>query len=152
MPQILNWTEDWACFRPFQNLQTIWALSFSSMFRIIVLQEGGSPYMSQISGRLKQVFLQNFPVFSTIHHSLNSDKFPNPCRVFLDGEKVCTEDLLPFVWGVSHMPFGEPFKSAMGFFIFYFFMSTLPSSQALRIASSGLMNIIPVFSVELSAP
>ena len=32
------------------------------------------------SQRLKQVSLKNFPVFSTIQHSFNSDQFPSPCR------------------------------------------------------------------------
>ena len=36
-------------------------------------------YESQISGRLKQVSLKNFPVFSAIHHSFNSDQFLSPC-------------------------------------------------------------------------
>ena len=50
------------------------------MLRVIVLLEGEPPSQSQISGRLKQVSLKNFPVFSTIHHSLNSDQFPSPCQ------------------------------------------------------------------------
>ncbi|MGH0151073.1 UNVERIFIED_CONTAM: hypothetical protein FKN15_027343 [Acipenser sinensis] len=53
---------------------------FSSMLRVIVLLEGEPPSQSQISGRLKQVSLKNFPVFSSIHHSFNSDQFPSPCR------------------------------------------------------------------------
>ncbi|MGH0165412.1 UNVERIFIED_CONTAM: hypothetical protein FKN15_049235 [Acipenser sinensis] len=53
---------------------------FSSMLRVIVLLEGEPPSQSQISGRLKQVSLKNFPVFSAIHHSFNSDQFPSPCR------------------------------------------------------------------------
>ncbi|MGH0132282.1 UNVERIFIED_CONTAM: hypothetical protein FKN15_033923 [Acipenser sinensis] len=50
------------------------------MLRVIVLLEGEPPSQSQISGRLKQVSLKNFPVFSAIHHSFNSDQFPSPCR------------------------------------------------------------------------
>jgi hypothetical protein len=37
--------------------------------------EGEHPSQTQISGRLKHVSLMNFPVFSAIHHSLNSDQF-----------------------------------------------------------------------------
>ena len=50
------------------------------MLRVIVLLEGEPPSQSQISGRLKQVILKNFPVFSAIHHSFNSDQLPSPCR------------------------------------------------------------------------
>ncbi|MGH0136322.1 UNVERIFIED_CONTAM: hypothetical protein FKN15_021728 [Acipenser sinensis] len=50
------------------------------MLRVIVLLEGEPPSQSQIFGRLKHVSLKNFPVFSTIHHSFNSDQFPSPCR------------------------------------------------------------------------
>ena len=52
---------------------------FSSLLRVIVLLEGEPPSQSQISERLKQVSLKNFPVFSAIHHSFNSDQFPSPC-------------------------------------------------------------------------
>ena len=51
---------------------------FRSMLRVIVLLEAEPPSQSQISWRLKQVSLKNFPVFSAIHHSFNSDQFPNP--------------------------------------------------------------------------
>ena len=50
------------------------------MLRVIVLLEGEPQSQSQISGRLKQVFLKNFPVFSTIQYFLNSDQFPSPCH------------------------------------------------------------------------
>ena len=114
---------------------------FSSMLRVIVLLEGEPPSQSQISGRPKQVSLNNFPVFSTIHHSLNSDQFPVPgdekqwiCHyhaslwgwcsrcdercwvcdrhsIFLDGQKaqslIWPEYLSPYIWGVSHILFGD---------------------------------------------
>ena len=47
----------------------------------IVLLEGEPPSQSQISGRLKQVSLNNFPVFSTIQHSFNSDQFLSHCQL-----------------------------------------------------------------------
>jgi hypothetical protein len=93
----------------------------------------------------KQVSLQNFPVFSAIHHSFNCDQLPSPCRwktspqhdaattmlhcrdvvlgwwgvgfapdiAFslmaknLNFSLIWPEYLLPYVWGVSYMPFGE---------------------------------------------
>ena len=45
------------------------------MLRVIVLLEGEPPFQSQISGRMKHVSLKNFPVFSAIHFSFNSDQF-----------------------------------------------------------------------------
>ena len=48
------------------------------MLSVIVLLEGEPPPQSQISGRLKQVSLKNFPVFSAIHHTFNSVQFPSP--------------------------------------------------------------------------
>ena len=45
---------------------------FRSMLRVIVLLEGEPPSQSQISGRLNQVSLKNFSVFSSIHHSFHS--------------------------------------------------------------------------------
>ena len=118
---------------------------FSSMLRGIVLLEGQPPSQSEISGRLKQ----NFPLFSTIHHSFNSDQLPSPCRwkniptawccgwcsrgdgrcwvcarhsIVLDGQKakfslIWSEYLLPYVWGVSHMPFGEHQTRLLIFFL-----------------------------------
>jgi hypothetical protein len=51
------------------------------MLRVIVLLEGEPPSQSEISGRLKYISLKNFPVFSAIHHSFNSDQFPSPCQL-----------------------------------------------------------------------
>ena len=125
-------------------------------FRVIVLLEGEPPSQSQISGRLKQVCLENFPVFSAMHHSFISVSFHTPCRwktspqhdaattMLHCGDSVLwvmggvgfapdiafslmakkvnfnlswPEYLLPYVWGVSHMPFG---KHQMCLLIFYF--------------------------------
>ena len=119
---------------------------FSSMLSAIVLLEDEPPSQSQISGRLKHVSLKNFPVYSAIHHSFNSDQFPSPCRWKTSPQHDaattmlhCGDDALgvmrgvgfapdiafslvakniefsliwpkypfPYVWGVSHMPFGE---------------------------------------------
>ncbi len=139
---------------------------FSSMLRVIVLLEGEPLSQSQISGRLKQVSLKNFPVFSAIHHSFNSDQFPSPCRwktspqhdaattmlhcgdgvlgvmrgvgfapdiaFSLMGKKlnfslIWPEYLLPYVWGVSHMPFGEHQTCLLIFFFKqWLFLATLP--------------------------
>ena len=109
---------------------------FSSMLRVIVLLEGEPPSQSQISGSLKQVSLKNFPVFSVIHHSFISGQFLSPCRWKTSPPLHCGDGglrvmrgagfapdtalskklhlsliwhdvLLPYVWGVSPMPFGE---------------------------------------------
>ena len=61
---------------------------FSSMLRVIVLLEGEPPSQSQIFGGLKQVSLMNFPLFSIIHHSFNSDQFPVPA-----------DEKHPLLWG-----------------------------------------------------
>ena len=138
---------------------------FSSMLRVIVLLEGEPPSQSQISGRLKQVSLENFPIFSTIHHSFNSDQFPSPCRwktspqhdaattMLHCGDGILRvmrgvgfapdiafslmakklnfslwpEYLLPYVCGVSCMPFGKHQSVAYLFLeAMAFFLSTLP--------------------------
>ena len=119
---------------------------FSSILRVIVLLEGEPLSQSQISGRLKQVSLKNFPVFRAVHHSFNSDQFPSPCRLKTSPQHdaattmlhcgdgllrvmrgvgfapdiafplmvkklhfclIWLEYLLPYVWGVSYMPFDE---------------------------------------------
>ena len=120
---------------------------FSSVLRVNVLLESKPLSQSQISGRLKQVFLKNFPIFSAIHDSFNYDPFPSPWQLkktspqhdavttmFYGGDGVLgvmrgvgftpdivfnlmakklnfsliwPEYLLLYVWGVSHMPFGE---------------------------------------------
>ena len=51
------------------------------MLRVVVLLEGEPLSQSQISGRLKQVSLKNYPVFSAIHHSFNSDQFSSACQL-----------------------------------------------------------------------
>ena len=79
------------------------------MLRVIALLEGELMSQSQISGRLKQISLKNVPVFSTIHHSFNSDQFPSPCwwktAPLLDAATMlhCGDSVLGW-WGVEFAP------------------------------------------------
>jgi len=54
--------------------------SLTSMLKVFVGLEGEPLFPSQISGRPKQVFLKNLPVFSTIDHFFNSDQFQSSCE------------------------------------------------------------------------
>lgn len=67
------WLEHTKAFKRFPLNQCC----LSSMLRVIVLLEKWTPV--PVSRRLEKVFLKNFPVFSTIHHSFNSDQFSSPC-------------------------------------------------------------------------
>ena len=104
------------------------------------------PCQSQTSGRLKQVSLKIFPVFSAINHSFNSNPNENIPTAWccqhhaslwgwcswwwwkgldiafslmakkLNFSLIWPEYLLPYVWGVSHMPFGENRTCLLTFF------------------------------------
>ena len=79
------------------------------MLRVIVLLEGEPPSQSQISGRLKQVSLKNFPVFRATHHSFNSDQFPSPCQLKTSPQHVAATTMLHCVDGVLRMMRGVGF-------------------------------------------
>ena len=123
---------------------------FSSMLRVIVLLEGEPPSQSQISGRLKQVSLRNFPVFSTIipsiltsfpvtawccHHHASLWGWSSQCdercwvctrhSIFLDGQKA------QFLFHLTRVPSSMSLGSLPHAFWWtpnmfaYFFLDTL---------------------------
>ena len=49
------------------------------MFRVTVLLEDEPPPKTQVFCRLHQIFFKDYPVFVSIHLSLNSDQFPCTC-------------------------------------------------------------------------